>query len=68
MALSTLSKDYPVEKNSGNIESAKVLGKLVAEKAKAQGISKVVFDRNGYLYHGKIKAFADAARENGLEF
>ncbi len=68
VALSTLSKDYPAEKNKGNIESAKILGKLVAEKAKAQGISAVVFDRNGYLYHGKIKAFADSARENGLEF
>ncbi|MFA5518520.1 MAG: 50S ribosomal protein L18 [Spirochaetota bacterium] len=68
VALSTLSKDYPVEKNKGNIESAKTLGKLVAEKAKAKGISAVVFDRNGYLYHGKVKAFADSARENGLEF
>jgi large subunit ribosomal protein L18 len=55
-------------KNRGNIEAAKSLGKLVAEKAVAKGIKKVQFDRNGYLYHGKIKAFADAARENGLEF
>ena len=55
-------------KNKGNIEAAKVLGKIMAEKALAKGIKKVVFDRNGNLYHGKIKAFADAARENGLEF
>jgi large subunit ribosomal protein L18 len=68
VAMSSLSKDFPEMKNSGNIEAAKVLGKLVAESAVNKGIKKVVFDRNGYLYHGKIKAFADAARENGLEF
>jgi large subunit ribosomal protein L18 len=68
VAISTLSKDFPEMKNSGNIEAAKSLGKLIAEKAIASGIKKVVFDRNGYLYHGKIKAFADSARENGLEF
>jgi len=68
LALSSLSPDFPDMKNSGNIEAAKVLGKLIAEKAVTKGIKKVVFDRNGYLYHGKIKAFADAARENGLEF
>jgi large subunit ribosomal protein L18 len=55
-------------KNTGNISAAKTLGKLLAEKAVKAGIKKVVFDRNGYLYHGKIKAFADSARENGLEF
>ncbi len=68
LGLSSLSPDFPDMKNSGNIVAAKALGKLVAEKAAANGIKKVVFDRNGYLYHGKIKAFADAARENGLEF
>ena len=68
VALSTLSKEFEGDKNRGNIESAKKLGKLLAERAVAQGIKTVVFDRNGYLYHGKIKAFADAARENGLEF
>ncbi|MCL2156279.1 MAG: 50S ribosomal protein L18 [Leptospirales bacterium] len=68
VAMSTLSKDFPETKNCGNIEAAKNLGKLIAEKAVATGIKKVVFDRNGYLYHGKIKAFADSARENGLEF
>jgi large subunit ribosomal protein L18 len=68
VALSSLSQGFPDVKSTGNIEAAKALGKLIAEKAAASGIKKVVFDRNGYLYHGKIKAFADAARENGLEF
>lgn len=51
-----------------NVESAKAVGKLIAEKALAGGVTKVVFDRSGYLYHGRIKAFADAAREAGLQF
>jgi large subunit ribosomal protein L18 len=68
VAMSTLSKDFPSMKSKVNVEAAKVLGKLVADKAKAKGISAVYFDRNGLLYHGKIKAFADAARENGLQF
>ena len=55
-------------KTGGNIAAAKEVGKLVAEKAQAKGIKKVVFDRGGYLYHGRIKALADAAREAGLEF
>jgi len=55
-------------KTGGNIEAAKVIGKAVAELAVAKGIKKVVFDRGGYLYHGRIKALADAAREAGLEF
>jgi large subunit ribosomal protein L18 len=55
-------------KKSANIEDAKALGKAVAEKAVAQGITTVVFDRNGYLFHGKVKAVADAAREGGLKF
>jgi len=54
--------------NGANIEGAKTVGKLVAEKAVKQGIKKVVFDRGGYLYHGRVKALADAAREAGLEF
>jgi large subunit ribosomal protein L18 len=54
--------------NSSNIESAKAVGKLIAEKALAGGVTKVVFDRSGYLYHGRVKAFADAAREAGLQF
>ena len=52
----------------GNIASAKQVGKLIAERAKAKGIESVVFDRGGYLYHGRIKAVADAAREGGLKF
>jgi large subunit ribosomal protein L18 len=51
-----------------NIESAKAVGKLIAEKALANGITSVVFDRSGYLYHGRIKALAEAAREAGLQF
>jgi large subunit ribosomal protein L18 len=55
-------------KTGGNVEAAKEIGKAVAELAVKQGIKKVVFDRGGYLYHGRIKALADAAREAGLEF
>jgi large subunit ribosomal protein L18 len=52
----------------GNVASAKTVGKTIAERAKAKGISKVVFDRGGYIYHGRVKAIADAAREAGLQF
>ncbi len=55
-------------KNGGNIEAAAVVGKRIAEKAKAAGITQVAFDRSGFKYHGRIKALADAARENGLTF
>ena len=55
-------------KTGGNVAAAKEVGKLVAERAKEKGVTKVVFDRGGYLYHGRIKALADAAREAGLEF
>lgn len=54
--------------NMPKIEQAQKVGALVAEKAKAAGVEKVVFDRNGYLYHGRVKALADAAREGGLNF
>src|SRR5271170_7136962 len=54
--------------NGGNLTGAKSVGKLVAERAKDKGIKAVVFDRGGYLYHGRVKALADAAREAGLEF
>jgi large subunit ribosomal protein L18 len=53
---------------SGNIAAAALVGKAVAERAKSAGISRVAFDRSGYKYHGRVKALADAARENGLEF
>jgi large subunit ribosomal protein L18 len=55
-------------KNTGNVEAARVVGKVIAEKAKAMGVTRVAFDRSGFKYHGRVKALADAARENGLEF
>ena len=55
-------------KGGGNIASAKAVGKIIAERAKAAGVSTVVFDRGGYKYHGRVKALADAAREAGLQF
>ncbi len=68
----TLVSASTVEKGlrskGGNVAAAKAIGKAVAERAKEKGIGKVVFDRGGYLYHGRVKALADAAREAGLEF
>ena len=55
-------------KSGGNVAAAKIVGELVAQKAKASGIGQVVFDRGGYLFHGRVKALADAAREGGLQF
>jgi large subunit ribosomal protein L18 len=55
-------------KSTGNAEAAAVVGKAIAEKAKAVGITKVAFDRSGFKYHGRVKALADAARQAGLEF
>ena len=67
--VSTLNKEVASQvKTGGNVEGASVLGKQFAAIAKKNGVTKVCFDRGGYLYHGRIKAFADAARENGLEF
>ena len=66
-ALDTSDKDKP-GRSGGNVAAAKEIGKRVAERAKEKGIDKVVFDRGGYLYHGRVKALADAAREAGLEF
>ncbi|MDX2135946.1 MAG: 50S ribosomal protein L18 [Saprospiraceae bacterium] len=62
------SLDEAVAKTVNKTEQAKAVGKLIADKAKAAGIENVVFDRGGYLYHGRIKALADGARENGLLF
>ena len=68
-AASTLDKALQPElKGHCNIEAAKVIGKAIAERAKAKGISTVVFDRGGHAYHGKVMALADAAREGGLVF
>src|SRR5579862_8266762 len=55
-------------KSTGNVEAAKVVGGLVAKRALEAGIKQVAFDRSGFVYHGRVKALADAARENGLEF
>jgi large subunit ribosomal protein L18 len=67
VAASSLEKAAKVG-GGGNVAGAKAIGKLIAERAKAKGYNKVVFDRGGYLYHGRVKALADAAREAGLEF
>ncbi len=68
-AASTVGKDVRGSvKYSGNAEAAAVVGKAVAEKTKAAGITRVAFDRSGFRYHGRVKALAEAARENGLEF
>ena len=58
----------PTRRTGGNVASAKAIGKTIAERAKAKGVTKVVFDRGGYIYHGRVKAVADAAREAGLKF
>src|ERR1700751_4438032 len=55
-------------RTGGNVASAKAIGKAIAERAKAKGVTQVVFDRGGYIYHGRVKAIADAAREAGLKF
>jgi large subunit ribosomal protein L18 len=69
VAASTAEKDVRGNlKQGGNIEASKIVGKAIAERAQAKGIKVVVFDRGGYLYHGRIKAVAEAARESGLKF
>ena len=64
---STLDKELR-DGATGNVDAAKKVGQLVAERAKAAGVSQVAFDRSGFKYHGRVKALADAAREGGLEF
>jgi large subunit ribosomal protein L18 len=68
VAASTAEGKKGERRSGGNVASAKALGKTIAERAKAKGVSKVVFDRGGYIYHGRVKALADAAREAGLQF
>ena len=68
-AASSLEKDLRSGLKTGaDVSAAQAVGKLVAERAKAAGVTQVIFDRSGYLYHGRVKALADAAREGGLEF
>ena len=67
VSASTLEKDVSV-KNGGNVEAATKVGKLIAERAKKAGVTKIQFDRGQYLYHGRVKALADGAREGGLDF
>ena len=68
-AASSLEKDLRTSLKTGaDIEAAKVIGKLLAERAVAKGVKDVLFDRGGYIFHGRVKALADAARESGLNF
>jgi len=72
-AAATLASASTNEKGAGlskswNVDAAKAVGKAIAERAIAKGVKRVVFDRGGYIYHGRVKALADAAREGGLEF
>lgn len=69
VSASTLDKELKRKlKSTGDVEAAKLVGSLLAQRALAKNIKKVIFDRSGYLYHGKVKAFAEGAREAGLEF
>jgi large subunit ribosomal protein L18 len=68
LSASSLEGKKQGKKQGGNVAAAKQIGKLIAERAKEKGITKVVFDRGGYLYHGRVKALAEAAREAGLKF
>jgi large subunit ribosomal protein L18 len=68
-AASTLQKDVAESlKGTGNVDAARAVGRAIAERAKAKGVTRVAFDRSGFKYHGRVKALADAAREHGLEF
>jgi len=68
VSVSTLSKDLAGDAYTGNADAAKAVGAAIAKQALASNITQVVFDRNGFLYHGRVKALADAAREAGLSF
>jgi large subunit ribosomal protein L18 len=68
LTVSSLSKELKGQAIKGNINQAKAVGALLAARAKDKGIERVIFDRAGYLYHGRVKALADAAREGGLKF
>jgi large subunit ribosomal protein L18 len=70
LSASTISKDIKSKAKGigGNIKGAKLIGETLGKKGKQKGVEEIVFDRNGFLYHGRIKALADAARESGLKF
>ena len=68
VSASTAEGKKEERRTGGNVAAAKAVGKTIAERAKAKGVTKVVFDRGGYIYHGRVKALADAAREAGLQF
>lgn len=68
VSASSVEKDFSDAKHGGNCDAAEKVGKLIAQRAKEKGISQVVFDRNGCVFHGRVKALADGARAEGLEF
>ena len=69
VSASSLDKDVRAQiRGGGNVAASKVVGKMIAERARAKGVAKVVFDRGGYQYHGRVQALAEAAREAGLQF
>ena len=68
VSASTAEGQKQEKRTGGNVAAAKAVGKAIAERAKSKGVTKVVFDRGGYIYHGRVKALADAAREAGLQF
>lgn len=68
VSMSTLDKAFSADKKGGKVGAAKLVGTLIAERAIAAGVNEVVFDRGGYIYHGRIKALSEGAREGGLKF
>ena len=68
VSASSLEREFTGERHRGNVVAAKKVGELIAKRAMEKGVTRVVFDRGGYLYHGRIKALADSAREAGLDF